>query len=282
MIENQNTEYEKLVQDIYQTLHKSEFNTINVKHNRKVAGKSGCHHQIDVYWEFEMVGEIHRVVIECKNYSNEVSIGKIRDFFGVTYDIGNVKGIFITKVGYQSGAKQFADYYNISLKEARLPTQEDWKGRVKTIQVDLNALRADVKECDIKLDQEWQLRNKNLKDENSSSTISSYRNENEILINEVLIYDSSGKVITDFYKMKMSLPHEWKEAKALEHNYNFTDGFIDIPNSGKIKINSVKFTYDVLLATEHVVSDGEAIAKAILKDVKSGDIKFFDKYGNVR
>lgn len=57
MIENQNTEYEKLVQDIYQTLHKSEFNTINVEHNRKVAGKSGCHHQIDVYWEFEMVGK---------------------------------------------------------------------------------------------------------------------------------------------------------------------------------------------------------------------------------
>lgn len=116
MIENQNTEYEKLVQDIYQTLHKSEFNTIKVEHNKKVAGKSGCHHQIDVYWEFEMVGEIHRVVIECKNYSSEVSIGNIRDFFGVTYDIGNVKGIFITKIGYQSGAKQFADYYNISLK----------------------------------------------------------------------------------------------------------------------------------------------------------------------
>lgn len=274
MIENQNTEYEKLVQDIYQTLHKSEFNTINVEHNKKVAGKSGCHHQIDVYWEFEMVGEIHRVAIECKNYSSGVSISKIRDFFGVIYDIGNVKGIFITKVGYQSGAKQFADYYNISLKEVRLPTQEDWKGRLKTIQVDINALSYDVKERDIILDNEW-LRDKNLKNEISSPTISS--NENEILI-----YDSSGKVITDFYKMKMNLPHEWKEAKELEHNYNFTDGFIDIPNLGKVKINSVKFTYDVLLATEQVVSDGEAIAKAILKDVKSGDIKFFDKYGNVK
>lgn len=277
MIENQNTAYEKLVQDIYQTLHKSEFNTINVEHNKKVAGKSGCHHQIDVYWEFEMVGEIHRVARECKNYSNEIKIGNIRDFFGVIYDIGNVKGIFITKVGYQSGAKQFADYYNISLKEVRLPTQEDWKGRVKTIQVDLNALIYDVKERDIILDCEW-LRDKNLKNEISSLTISSSsRNENEILI-----YDSSGKVITDFYKMKMNLPHERKEAKALEHSYDFADGFIDIPNLGKIKINSVKFTYNVLLATEQVVSDGEAIAKAILKDVKSGDIKFFDKYGNVR
>lgn len=276
MIENQNTEYEKLVQDIYQTLHKSEFNTINVEHNKKVAGKSGCHHQIDVYWEFEMVGEIHRVVIECKNYSSEVSIGKIRDFFGVTYDIGNVKGIFITKVGYQSGAKQFADYYGISLKEARLPTPKDWEGRVKTINVNINLLRTDVKKYEFIFDDEWLLKSKNFKeDEINSFTI--YGD-----LNEILIYDIYGKIITDFYQMNMNLPHEWKEAKALEHNYEFEDGFIDTLELGKIKIKSVKFIYDVLLATEQVVSDGEDIAKAILKDVKSGDIKFFDKDGNVK
>lgn len=276
MIENQNTEYEKLVQDIYQTLHKSEFNTIKVEHNKEVAGKSGCHHQIDVYWEYEMVGEIHRVAIECKNYSSEVSIGKIRDFFGVIYDIGNVKGIFITKVGYQSGAKQFADYYNISLKEARLPTQEDWKGRLKTIHININALSADVKEREVICDDEWLLKSKNLKEEEINSiTISGYSNE-------VLIYDKSGKIITNFYQMQGDLPHEWKEARALEHSYEFEDGFIDTLKLGRIKITSVKFTYDVLLTTEQVVSDGEAIAKAILKDVKSGDIKFFDKHGNVK
>jgi hypothetical protein len=32
--------------------------------------------------------------IECKNYSKEVSVGRVRDFFGVIHDVGNVKGIF--------------------------------------------------------------------------------------------------------------------------------------------------------------------------------------------
>lgn len=276
MVENQNTEYEKLGQDIYQTLHTSEFNTIKIEHNKKVAGKSGCHHQIDVYWEFQMVGETHRVAIECKNYSSEVEIGRIRDFFGVIYDIGNVKGILVTKVGCQSGAKQFADYYGISLKEIRIPIEEDWKGRVKTIKLNLCALIADVKKREIIYDYEWLLKNNNLTEEEINSiTTSGYSNE-------ILIYDSSSKIITDFYRMEADLPYEWKEARALEYSYEFEDGFIDTLKIGRIKIKSVKFTYDVLLTTEQVVSDGEAIAKAILKDVKTGSIKFFDEHGNVK
>lgn len=276
MAENQNIEYEKLVQDIYQTLHTSEFNTIKVEHNKRVVGKSGCHHQVDVYWEFEMVGETHCVAIECKNYSSEVEIGRIRDFFGVIYDIGNVKGILVTKVGYQSGAKRFADYYGISLKEIRLPTEKDWEGRVKIIKINLSAFIADIKKRELVYDYEWLLKNKNFTEEEVNS-ITIYGCSNEILI-----YNSSSKIITDFHQMQSDLPYEFKEAKALEHNYDFADGFINIRNLGKIKINSVKFTYDVVSVTEQLVSDGEAIAKAILKDVKSGDIKFFDKRGNVK
>ena len=85
-------EYEKLAQEVYQALHDAEgFNTVNVQHNVKVLGKSGCKHQIDVYWEFKITGETHRVAIECKDYSSCVSVGKVRDFFGVIHDIGNIK-----------------------------------------------------------------------------------------------------------------------------------------------------------------------------------------------
>ena len=64
---------------------------------------------------------MHRVAIECKNYSYGVSIGKVRDFYGVISDLEDVKGIMVTTVGYQKGAKKFADYYGISLKELRAP-----------------------------------------------------------------------------------------------------------------------------------------------------------------
>ncbi|MBA3441271.1 MAG: restriction endonuclease [Pyrinomonadaceae bacterium] len=122
------------MQELYQTLHKAEgLETINVDQDVKIKGRSGCKHQIDVYWEFEMVGQVHRVAIECKHYKEGIEIGKLRDFFGVLHDIGDVKGIFVAKAGYDSGAIKFANYYNISLQEARVATDEDWEGRVKDI-----------------------------------------------------------------------------------------------------------------------------------------------------
>jgi len=45
--------------------------------------------------------------------SKLVSIGKIRDFYGVLSDLNNVAGIMETKIGYQKGAKE----YGITLKE---------------------------------------------------------------------------------------------------------------------------------------------------------------------
>jgi predicted helicase len=139
--DDSSVEYEKLTQEIYQALHDAEgFNTIKVQHNVNIPGKSGCEHQIDVYWEFKVAGETHRIAIECKNYSSNVSVGRIRDFFGVLHDIGNIKGIFVTRVGYQSGAKKFAAYYGISAKEMRFPTDDDWKGRIKDIHTTFHLL----------------------------------------------------------------------------------------------------------------------------------------------
>ena len=41
---------------------------------------------------------------------------KVRNFFGVIYDIGKVQGLSVSKTGYQSGAAQFSNYYGIGLK----------------------------------------------------------------------------------------------------------------------------------------------------------------------
>lgn len=280
MTENPNIEYERLTQDIYQTLHDAEgIKPITVKHNVLVEGKSGCKHQIDVYLEFEMVGEKHRVAIECKNYSsevNKVSIGRIRDFFGVLHDIGNIKGIFVTKIGYQSGAISFADYYEISLKELRFPTGKDWAGRVKTIVTTITAFMQNVKTREPVIDIEWVRENAHFKEgEEVKISFSGFSNE-------IIVYNRIGERITDFHEMESKLPYEWKETQGLEYTYSFDDGFLDTPEIGKIKIKGMKFTYDVISSIISSESEGETIAKAILKDVKTGSIKFFDKYGKVK
>ena len=153
---NKNTEYEMLVQEIYQEIADEDApDTVTVQHNIKKVGKSGHEHQIDVYYEFCFMGEIHKVIIECKNYSNRVTVGKLRDFQGLLSDIGDVRGIFVSKSGFQKGAIDFAKHYNIVLKELRYPTAADWKGRVKTLIFSINCRHIEVRNREPVFDLKW-------------------------------------------------------------------------------------------------------------------------------
>lgn len=271
---NENTDYEHLAQEIYQAICNAEgIKNISVQHNVKLPGKSGCNHQIDVYWEFEMMGVKHRVAIECKNYSSEVSVGKVRDFFGVLHDVGNINGIFVTKVGYQSGAEKFANYYGIALKELRFPTEKDWEGRVKNIVLTITAFFINIKERTIDFDLDWLFANTDIKEGDAISLSG--------MADEIKIVDSSGNTITTLHDLENALPRDHEEVnKAVERK--FDDAFLAPPSGQRFKINGIRYLYDVTSESQISITEGDAIARAILKDVSSGAIKFFDQRGNVR
>ncbi|MBU2846014.1 restriction endonuclease [Acidithiobacillus ferriphilus] len=273
MAENPNTEYERLAQEIYQALADSEANNIDVQHNVLVKGKSGCEHQIDVYWEFTSMGETHKMAIECKNYNQSVSIGRIRDFHAALLDVGNIKGIVVTKRGFQSGAIKYADYYGISLKECRFPMAGDWEGRVKDIIITIHAFMPNVTERELLIDTAWVIENTTLR-EGDSLLLSGYSNE-------ISIIDDNGSEITNFYEMESRLPQNWKEEVDLEHVYKFDDAYIVTPKYGRLKVLGVKYMYDVRSASSETFLEGEEIARAILKDVQSGRIHFYDRDGNI-
>lgn len=259
MKKNQHTEYEKFVQGIYQALLEAEeLQNVSVVHNIEIAGRSGCKHQIDVYWEYEIVGDVHRVAIECKNYKNKVKVGKIRDFFGVVYDIGNINGILVTKRGYERGAIQFADYYNIRLIEAAAPPDMVINIKGVSIQVTNRVIRPDGN---------WLLKEGKIEptDTEFFFTVGGQ------LENETKIYNGNGQKITDFYKLKSELlAKHWTEEQALKETFSFEDGYIDTVDVGRIKITHVEFTYDILSVTETAVVRGKETGRAILRDVKTG------------
>ena len=131
MIMNSYTEFERFTQRVFQKLESNDvLKPSRVQHNVKLKGKSGCEHQIDVYWEYEKDGISHRVAIECKNYKTHVPIGKVRDFFGVLQDLDNVSGIMVSSKGFQEGAIKFADFHGISLKELRTPKWNEVFGSI--------------------------------------------------------------------------------------------------------------------------------------------------------
>ncbi len=270
---NPNIEYEKFTQEIYQELVNADvLKTTDVQHNIKLKGRSGQEHQIDVYWEYEIAGTKQKVAIECKNYNKTVGIGKVRDFYGVLYDLNNVAGIMVTKIGYQKGAKEYASEYGISLKELRAPNPgEAIIGEVEmnfdiSVRRCLFLVNADYAETDkfsvtkYKHFLDWMSLN------NESSWASSTHVPLELV--ERNIVNSNGVTIVTLEKIEEELP---KDSDS-DIVFKYEDAYVNT-RWGKIKINEIKYEYEYKNEKKIIAIDAQDFVKAILKDALNGEIK---------
>lgn len=270
---NPNIEYEKFTQEIYQELVNADvLKTTMVQHNVKLKGRSGQEHQIDVYWEYEIAGSKHKVAIECKNYNQAVPIGRVRDFFGALYDLVDVKGIMVTKVGYQKGAKEYASYYGIDLKELRNPNP----GEAVIGEVEMN-FDISVRRClflvdvnDSETEKFSVSRYKQILSCISLDKDSSWINATHIpleLIDRNII-DSNGTTITTLEKIEKELPKDSDSDIVFKYEEAFVNS-----RWGKIKINEIKYEYKYTNEKKIIAIDAQDFVKAILKDALNGEIK---------
>lgn len=268
------TSYEKFVQGLYQTLHDADgFDDIKIEHNKTVKGCSGCTHQIDVYWQFKIAGQVYKTAIECKAFNKAVSIGRVRDFYGVLADVPNLQGIFVSLFGFQSGAQQYAAHYGINLKEIRRPTDEDWKGRVQNIHVRffiieprITAIKPDVTQGYLSTlgpDESIEM-------DFSGTTADSF------------VVDAAGNHVASYEEIRQQLPTENGAETGVQQIVPFPDCFYNSSTRGTIPIDSVTVRYDVHVDVEQADLFGKAAANAIMKDVETGDLTFFTREGEVR
>lgn len=267
---NKGIEYEKLTQEIYQDLLKDDGITTEVKHDVKIQGKS-TKHQIDIFWEYLIAGVNHKVAIECKNYNKRISKGIISSFHGVLTDIGNTNGIIVTKVGFQKGAKEYADFYGINLIELREPKPEDWKGKIRILTTKVQAISFNVKKWYVQLDFEW------CKMNIPEDKLNLIEVEVSGMNNEIWIYDDKGNKLKNFLQIQDELPFEEDKLLNNKFEHKFENGFIKSKNFDNVKIVAVHLDYDTIITQSTWTSDSMEITKAILKNAKTGEIKFIKK-----
>lgn len=106
---------ESYVQYVYSSLLNLKDEGVVVSRNATLVGHSGVPHQIDVYYQFERAGVLHRVAFECKFTSRPVEKSDIIEFHGKIRELNNVQGIFVSRSGYQSGAVEYAAHYGLQL-----------------------------------------------------------------------------------------------------------------------------------------------------------------------
>ena len=235
---NPNTEYERFTQEVYQQLLNCRHpNIVNVQHNIKLVGRSGCKHQIDVYWEYEKDGVKHRVAIECKNYSKHVPKEKVCAFHSKISDLDGVEGIMVSKKGFQSGAKQYAKAYGISLQELRAP-----EGEENIIGKLMLSFHTEIKLPLYKVDKEW------AKEHNTEVS------DDFIYLSPIddKIRDSQGNIITSMQKM--------------EDSTTFENAYVRTTKWGLVRILEIKYTYETEDQKRNFIIDAGDFVKAILKD----------------
>lgn len=261
------TEYELYVKEVYERLFKKEGkDDIEVKHNIFLKGTTGVDYQIDLYWEFDVVNVKHKVVIECKDYNTYVSKEKINAFHDKLNDIGGVKGVYVTKKGYQSGAKEIADKYGITLIEMRKPNEKDWEGKIKEIDLNLQLYFQDVYDFSIDVDKNWleKQNEKTIKEVeikghrfNTESTYILDKNTND--------KKSIKNIINELTWNKIQGEQEF--TKANDNLYLIVE-----ERNLEIKINTIRFKYRYNIGKQQIKIDGEKSIKAIIKDSITGEV----------
>lgn len=271
---NTNTEYEKFTRELCErlALYKGLLSS-NVQHNVKLRGKSGLNHQIDVYWEYNKDGIVHRVAIECKNYSYGVSIGKVRDFYGVISDLDNVKGIMVTTVGYQTGAKKFADYYGISLKELRAPRD----GETVIGELDMH-FETDVTHRLFLINEEWAAKQGfDINWHRERTAMWSLKNREKWMNATHLplgtvddyIRDADGRVLLSIEELQKHKPDKHPDDNT--NIYCFENAYVKNEYWGLIKIDEIKFEREFTKDEQTYSVDAGHFVRAILADALGGE-----------
>ncbi|MEE8576846.1 MAG: restriction endonuclease [candidate division Zixibacteria bacterium] len=283
MASNTGIPYEYFVQHIFdQIVNQNSVKTIKIQHNVILQGIK-ITHQIDVYWEFEVGGIKYSTVVQAKDWNQSVDQGELIKFKGVIDDIpSQPKGIFVTKTGFQTGAKDFAEKSGILLYELRQATEDDLKNRIKIFSIHLNCYVPDTTGFKLILDNDW------FKKERSRLNIASdgtFTLQTSGMSDELIFTDINGKRLISGKEIIHSFcPTQIQETSPVLKTYEFDCvAFTSTTHSKfpKIKVNAVQATFSVSKIEQEIEIKSDDIVRFILWNLIDDSDHLFDKDVNL-
>ena len=196
----------------------------------------------------------------------------MRDFKGVLDDLNGVNGIMVTKVGYQDGARKYAQEYGISIKELRTP------GYGESIIGEIGfTMYLNVRHTLFLVDEEWAAE-KGLNLVGYRKFLSATRMQNDgkwteatyipLQTDEDTIRDSSGNAISSLKELEEQVPDV--EDGDTPVTFPFLDAYINVHGAGPVKIKEVRYEYENTVEERRIALEAEGFVKAILKDAITG------------
>jgi len=257
--------YEELVKDIYEQLGKATgVKILGFGKDCKYKGKSQVEHQIDVLTSHSDGLHEYLTDIECKYWNEHINKDIVMKVEAIVKDCNFSKGIIVSKFGFTPDAFQYAKHVGIGLVELREMTDEDWKGRIRQINIHIVGHYPELMQCHIELE-----------NDTPSSSVKSgqmYGNAQLMIINQ-----PSGSVVTlasfienVFFKEVLSSGG----SEPIVKSYNFETGTtITYQETGKtLRLKTITLTGKMTSMKEiEVISEGDEILyymKCIFEDVE--------------
>jgi len=292
------------VQAIFQAIHdQEEVATLIVERNKTLQGKTTAH-QIDVYWKFEKGGILYEAIVQAKDWQSRVKLGQLLEFKGVLDDLpGQPRGIFVTRSGYQRGAKEFAAAHGIVLYELDEPrmrpnttiTTLGWikyEAEFRSFKVPATnpehepveelamGLKTTVYEprysnIQFEVDSAWFAQNP------ATSQMDKFRIElHPLPIVEVILYDQNQASATNLEAVVREeiaiVKDEKPDRKRVVHVFT-GDTFIGPPctDGPFIKINKVSFDLEITVTATPAHFDLSRFVKLVLREIPSDKTRTF-------
>ena len=283
MGKNTGKPYEQLTQQIFdQLVNQDEVDTVELKRDVCLQGKTTTH-RIDVYWEFDRGGIRYVTIVQAKDWNQRVDQGHLLQFQAVLDDLPfQATGIFVTRTGYQKGARNYAKGNGILLYELREPTEADWVGKVKTIVIELELFCRKSSDINFVHDKEWAAEERHRRGISEDETL-------ELRIagctDETFIYDEDGQEITTVKDIINSFVLPSEEISPIKKKHPFAQpAFIHtgIERFPKLKLKALEATISVSKVIEEIRLNGEDIVGFTLKNTFEGSQHTFDKNRKLR
>lgn len=237
--------YEQFVASLSKALIDSEDifkqKNIVVEVNKKLVDNLGLEREFDIYWEYELFGILYKTVIECKDYSNRISIDKIDALVGKLKDLPNIKPLYATTIGYQKGAKDKAIKSGVELLVVRKQQDKDWYDKdgnpyLKKIHINI-VLESNIQVtlvCPV-LDKKWI-------EENTNFDLGTLAGYSRYAMNDVIIRDHKNNRSKSIEEYFLELNNKKELPGIYQVKFDFEDGYIVLDNT-ELKIDSLNIEY---------------------------------------
>lgn len=269
MMKNTGTSFELLTRSIFNLIvNEKRVETIDVRHDVELHGIT-AKHQIDVYWEFKVGGITHKTIVQTKDWSNPVKQEQLFAFKCILDDLqGQPRGVFVTRTGYQRGAREFAEKHGIVLYELREPTAEDKAEWIQTFDIDVIINISSFKVVELKEDLDWNL------SQLEQKHIPLSESPKIELYDSTKIYNENGKEIDTLqYFFQSFVSEESNKNEAITINHEFDKPTFLEPKDKRVplmKINAITFMISMKQIKKHYQIKGKDFVGYLLRNVVEG------------